>query len=57
MNPTLAEELAARDRDYLRDSASRNEVETEIDRREETGRRRLVAEMEAENQRKLGGKI
>jgi hypothetical protein len=56
MNPTLAEELERRDRDYLRDSKARNETETEIDRREEQDRRRLVAELEREAREKLKGK-
>jgi hypothetical protein len=55
MNPTLAAELEARDRDYLRDSADRNRVETEIEAREEADRKRLVAELERESAAKLKG--
>lgn len=57
MNPSLAEELESRDREYLRISAQRNETETAIEARAEADRKRLVREMEAENRRKLGGKL
>ena len=49
MNPSLAAELEARGHEYLRESADRNRVETEIEAREEVDRKRLVREMEEEN--------
>ena len=57
MSESLREELAARDRDYLKISADRNRVETEVEARADADRRRLVGELEEENRRKLGGKI
>jgi len=57
MNPSLREELESRDAAYLRESAQRNALESEIQARESEDRRRLVAELEAENRRKLGGKL
>jgi hypothetical protein len=55
MNPSLAAELEARDAAYLRESADRNRVETEIEAREEVDRKRLVAELEKEAAAKLKG--
>jgi hypothetical protein len=55
MNESLAAELDARDRAYLEISESRNRTESEIDRREEQDRKRLVAEMEEEAAAKLRG--
>jgi hypothetical protein len=55
MSESLREELEWRDREYLRESADRNAVETEIDAREEQDRKRLVAELEKEAAAKLKG--
>ncbi len=55
MSDSLAAELEARDAAYLRESANRNRVETEIENREEADRKRLVAELEREADRKLRG--
>ena len=57
MSDSLREELEWRGREYLRESADRNRVETEIEAPAEQDRKRLVAELEAENRRKLGGKL
>jgi hypothetical protein len=55
MSDSLAAEFEARDAAYLRESANRNRVETEIENREEADRKRRVREMEEENRRKLKG--
>jgi hypothetical protein len=56
MSSSLREELDARGREYLRVSADRNRVESEIEARESEDRKRLVRELEEENRRKLRGK-